>query len=494
MGYNMSNSVTSSPSIGGNFRESASGSDNESTFSSDKVSGLGSRVSVNLSQVESLGFSTAARAGQLVRAELRATSRPQIKASLKQRDIRPGSQAVVFNDLGSSHRQFSVGRAKQIEIDAAYRELRNLVAPSAQKVNFNLSKMTVWIRDENGVEHINDLQEIVERNADYMEKFLILDDLVSPVWGAPLRGQSIESGKKSTSNSLRPMQRNNEALMALPGNEHSDSEKKALELYARKEKDQAKRSAASQRITAIEGIVDPLVNKVKEKLKIEQTALASAAPSLQPAITVKIKELETLLGKLQVDRLGLYVAAAFSPTPVSNPQDALIYAQIAAKDAQEVLQGEIDATRDRLMRDDIRRNWPKWLPKFVRGKAEPIPENKAYSVDAAALVFSSLPIASARHGALDFWKQHQLFQKMDCLEDELIRFAVAGDRNIPWIEKTIEGIGNQEFKAELRAVYDEVMAKAQEILNGRTSVSASSSAAAIPPAMEDNGAGVETGL
>src|SRR3972149_3345758 len=492
MGYNMSNSVTSLPSIGGNSRESASGSDNESTFSSDEVSCLGSRVSVNLPPVESLGFSTAARAGQLVRAELRATSRPQIKASLKQRDIRPGSQAVVFNDLGSSHRQFSVGRAKQIEIDAAYRELRNLVAPSAQKVNFNLSKMTVWIRDENGVEHINDLQEIVEQNADRMEKFLILDDLVSPVWGAPLRGQSIESGKKSTSNSLRPMQRNNEALMALPGNENSDSEKKALELYARKEKDQAKRSAALQRITAIEGIVDPLVNRVKEKLKIEQTALALAAPSLQPAITVKIKELETLLGKLQVDRLGLYVAAAFSPTPVPNPQDALIYSQRAAEDAQEALQGEIDATRDRLMHDGVRRNWSEWLPEFLRAK--PIPENKVYSVDAAALVFSSLPIASARHGALDFWKQHQLFQKMDCLEDELIRFVVAGDHNIPWIEKTIEGIGNQEFKAELRAVYDEVMAKAREILNGRTSVSASSSAAAIPPAMEDNGAGVGIGL
>ena len=447
---------------------SASGVGFNISTSTTPVDSFGAVVSLG-SGVNSVGGQVSLTTDNVANSILRATltevppQKDQIKLSLREKGTAPKSQAVVFNDLGSSQRVFDVGRAKQMEIDSAYQELRAKVAPDAEKVNFNLSQMTVWYRKTDGTEYVKDLQEIVEQDKDCMEKFLILDDLVRPVWGAPLRGQfSIESGKKSTSNGLRPMQRGNEALNAMPKDKYADSAKLALKLFSSKEPDLEKQKAALKRITAIEAIINPLVNIIETDLSKLTTN------SLSDDVERKKRELEALLRKLQVDRFGLYVAAAFIPQldlSKTPPSYALSLVKEAARSAQAVLQEAIDKERDRLIHDGVKRNLPGWIPGFIRGKARPVPENTAYSVDAAALIFSSLSIPLARQGALAFWKQHELFQKMDCLEDELIRFTIANDPSIPQIDNLIARISDKDLKGRMEKSLGESKQKAREIMS-----------------------------
>src|SRR5262249_42456439 len=65
-------------------------------------------------------------------------------------------KTIIFNDLGSTARLLTIDRSKQDQIDQAYRRLRDLVAPDADKCSFNLSKMTVRY-EQGGIEHLDDL-------------------------------------------------------------------------------------------------------------------------------------------------------------------------------------------------------------------------------------------------------------------------------------------------------------------------------------------------
>lgn len=348
-----------------------------------------------------------------------APDRPELSVSLRQVPRPLPGRAVLFNDLGSSGRHIDVGRSKQDQIDNAYQKLRSLVAPYAQKLNFNLSKMTVWYL-EDGLEHVKDLQELVESDPHILAAYEELEDLVRPAWGGSLKTQSFDKGSKSSMRSSRPLVRTNEALIGLPKDEFKDCSALALSLYQQKEPDSAKHERALKRMAAVETLIRP-------QIALVDAQLAAAVPADQP-------RLNKLKAKLQADRLALYVAAAFVPEHALpfNADQALAAAKRAAENARQVLQDHIDQERDRLMRKDMRDLAPSFLPEgFIRdllnGKKREIPQNTVYSTDAAALVFSSLPIALARQGALDFWKKHNSFQKTECLEDGLLYCALGQD-------------------------------------------------------------------
>jgi hypothetical protein len=392
----------------------------------------------------------------------------------------PLAKVKVFSDLGATARYFDVSRVQQQELDLAYQQLRALAldhlgVPNAEKVNFNHSKMTVWYKEANGIEHVKDLQEIVDRNPEAKEAFEILDDLVRPLWGAPLRGHFIEAGKKSCSVGTRAMERSdNLALKSLP-TDYAKSAKLALELYAKKEPNLEKQKEALKRIALVESIIAPIVPQVtavNEELAQEEARLANTATPLdqRPQIKAHIVELKTLQKKLSVDRVGLYVAVAFAPLPALNQTSAqtLANAQRAAKDAQEELQRHFDAVRKKMESEGatIKNGFFGFLHKIDRFNLIPtswkmnmneVSENKVYSIDVAALVFSSLPLALARHGALDFWRNNRAFQKIDTLEDELIRFALVQDTSeIPQLEGSATAL-------------DTGKRAAQNLLNGTTS-------------------------
>lgn len=324
-------------------------------------------------------------------------------------------RAVVFNDLGSSARHLDVDRPQQARIDDVYKKLKDLVAPYADKINFNLSKMTVWYT-EGGIEYVKDLQELIEDSPAIRTAYEELESLVRPVWGGSLKTQAFDKKSKSSMRSVKPLARTNPALAGLPKDEFKACATLALSLYQQKEPTPAKHESALKRMAAVEKLIHP------------QIALVDAALAATPADPRLLR----LKAKLQTDRLALYVAAAFIPEPIVpfSADRALEQARRAAENAREVLQGHIDQERDRLARKDMRDLAPKFIPDgFVRdllnGKKQEIPQNTTYSVDAGALVFSALPFALARKGALDFWKKHNSFQKTECLEDSLLHCALS---------------------------------------------------------------------
>ncbi len=384
-------------------------------------------------------------------------------------------KTIVFNDLGSTASQLTIKRSKQDQIDQAYRKLRELATPAgANKCSFNLSKMTVRY-ELGGVEHLSDLQELVEGNQAIREAYETLDDLVQPIWGGPTKSQLIEKGSKSSSNSAKPMVRNTEALIApnLPKVQYADTAKLTLELYAKSGVDAGKQQEALKRITGVEKLINLLITHLTTEIGQAEASLSNpATPAAdKPGIQANLREMNALKTKLDADRLGLYVAVAFAPHPRHpNSIQALADANRAAKIAQEILQEHLESVRDRLMHKNVRARFREWkfLPEFIRGKEDPIYENKEYGIDVAGLIFSSLPIALARKGYLDYIQGQQSIQKIEGIEDAILRFALAGDQSIPSIDSLIERLSNGPLKLRMQQTFTQSKTDAQNILNGRT--------------------------
>jgi hypothetical protein len=386
-----------------------------------------------------------------------------------------GRKTILFNDLGSTASQLTIKRSKQDQIDQAYRKLRELAAPAgAAKCSFNLSKMTVRY-ELGGVEHLSDLQELVEGNPAIREAYETLDDLVQPIWGGPTKTQLIEKGSKSSSNSAKPMVRNTEALLApnLPKDQYADTAKLALELYAKSGADAAKQQEALKRITGVEKVINPLITLLTTEIGNAQARLSnSATPAADlPGIHTNLREMTALKTKLDADRLGLYVAVAFAPHPRHpNSIQALADANRAAKNAQQILQEHLESVRDRVVHKNVRTRFREWrfLPEFIRGKEDPIYENKEYGIDVAGLIFSSLPIALARKGYLDYIQGQQSIQKIEGIEDAILRFGLAGDQNIRSIDSQIVRLSNDALRVMMQTAFTQSKTDAQNILNGTT--------------------------
>lgn len=399
---------------------------------------------------------------------------PQIQLELKRKPltgrVHPGP-VHLFNDLGTSSATVRVRRSEQEKIEKAYQNLKELVAPDEDLVNFNISKMRVDVfgRDDNGKAYIKDVLDLKQfiKDPEIKEAYEVLEEEFSNIWGAPLHNQSIKSGSKSSS-SKPPMQRTNEVFQHLPKkDDFSSCASLAMELYSsRVNHDPAKQEMALKKITAVEKIVADQVKFIQDRITLEMNNLSAAATdSDKKAIEEKIKKLNDLKRKWDIDRLGLYLAVAFTPHPVnSNLSQALEDAKEAAENAREVLQQHIDEVRDTLIHQDINKKLPSWFPDSIRGTERNVPENKEYSVDAAALIFSSLPIPLAR-GAVDFWSKHMSAQKMEGLEDALIRCVLAHeDQDIPPQQLT-RGLDSQ-LAAEMTQSFKTSKDDAKNILNG----------------------------
>ncbi len=383
---------------------------------------------------------------------------PDLQMELEK--LAPG-RVTVWNEAGTTSRLLECGLSKQEEIDEAYQELRELVLQKlgffggAQEVNFEFSYTRVRYRLFDGTKGTADLQQFLDHDQDFERAYRAAEELVTPLWGGSLRSQPTESGKKSCSSCPSPMDRKTLALQGLPML-FSDSLVAVSKLLTGAS--QIEQDTALRRCTAAEIVISSLIKKAKNEI-------ANSAGQQN-----KIDELNRFIENLEFERLGLYVALAFAPSEPQPPQSWTEEQQAqaveaAARRAQRALQEYIEKEREKLNQLE-RRNWPTWIPGWIRN--EPIPEEKCYSVDAAALIYSAMPVGLARN-ALDFWREHKVFQKHDCLEDELVAFAF-GQGNIPQLDEIINRVSDPTLTLR-NALHQELTnarAAAQTILNPST--------------------------
>lgn len=380
----------------------------------------------------------------------------------------PAQRAFVYNDLGASARNVQVD-SKQEQVDLAFQHLKQLVVPQAVTASVSHANMTITYEDATGQKYVDDLQKIVDERPEVRDALEALESLIRPVWGGPIREHPIEAGKKSSSGGPVPMQRTNEVLKELPSDKYADSAKLALQIYASSGADQTKQEDALKRITAVEKILVPQLKAIKAKLVAQEASLAGAAGNdpLLAQINTEINKLKGLQRKLEVDRLALYVAAAFSQPVHQNPEIALANAKRAAFLAKMHLQMHIDEQRKVMSRKEIKNETIHKFDKLgilkgFNGDVKEIPDNKDYSTDVAALIFSSLPVGLARRGASEFWQDHNSTAKADVLEDELIRFAMGKAAAIPMLDKIVADVNDANMRADLAIS----LQSAQNILSG----------------------------
>jgi hypothetical protein len=243
-------------------------------------------------------------------------------------------------------------------------------------------------------------------------------------------------GRKSFSDQPAMNRSNHEVLKNLPTN-FSQSAKYALEIYSKAghggdtDIDNAlKRIAARERVMKKHfELVQAQQTGTLQELMTESTKLKdpTTTDADKPQIKLKIEALQKKLAKLaefsesEWERVGLYVAAAFAPESdkisTLTEEEQLKAASDAAEQACEALAGALaDGARSQA-------GLPSWMPDLLRGSPQLDPELKAYSVDAAALIFSILPTALARKGVQQFYEAHGLTPKAHSLEDDAMRLA-----------------------------------------------------------------------
>jgi hypothetical protein len=400
---------------------------------------------------------------------------------------RVGSRVNVYNDLGANARYMDVSTSKQQKIQNAFEQLKALALPGVDNASFNHSKMTVWYEDRAGRVHVEDLQEIIASDPQIRVAFEALDSLVRDVWKGPLRGQLVQAGSKSSASGTKAMQRkNNDTLMAMPKSKFTETAKLAVKLYEQKEGDVSKQQAALRRMAAAERIIAP-----QRKLIADEIAKLKPPIAILPltqADQAALDMLNKLYHKLSVDRLALYTALAFVPQPVnSDPRKALDEAKKAADDARKELQEYFNDLRDAMMYKNVNRNLPEFL-RFIRGSKIDIPDNQVYSVDASALIFSSLSIPLARQGALDHWSKHRTEQKIDAIEDDLVRFLLTGQERLPILEKLIGQVADATLQAAMRAALTQSKTDARAVLNSTVALVGADNDAKIDQLKADNAA------
>lgn len=431
--------------------------------------------SADTSDVESLHMDgliqrTGDVAQNRLRIELEKEKEHPLRLELERVNPPGPSRVSVCSQVGNTTRHLDCDLTTEEKLNEAYANLRALILPflppdaDAENINFIPAKMRVLYKLSDRDERVADLQEIIENDENCRRAFAELEDVAAKIWGKPLRSQPVEAGKKSPSVGMDPMVRTTLALQQLPDKEKfSGNALLASQLLGN---DPAKQEKALKRITAIEIILSSLLKKIDEELGRTNTALQA---NLNDATLLnKLGKLHALKKQFEIDRTGLYVALAFAPEFAQQAWTLDQWSNIvdrAAKEAQAALQGHIEKERQKLNQLE-RRNWPTWVPSLIRGKEMPVGEDRCYSVDAAALIFSSMPAALARN-ALDFWKEAYVLQKRHCLEDELIAFAF-GQGNIPQLDQIIAGIPDVTFQNVLQRELNHQRSAAQSILQGTT--------------------------
>ncbi len=373
------------------------------------------------------------------------------------------NRVTLYNDLGTGVRSFKINQ----QIETAYQQLRTSVvryaneqsdgAPqNAKEVHFNLSKMSVLIKYENGTEETFDLQAIIE-DEDYAhikQQYERLEELVNPIWGGPLQSAPIEKGRKSSSKGEPPMQRGNHVVLNSLPKDHASCLALAKTLLGSCVKPELKvqrEQEAERKINALGTAIDEQLRTVTANIQREdqaKQALVQEQNGPNPRGDInermricsekhhKLKQLEKQLN----DRLGLYVAAAFMPASTEGLTESqkLQMIENAAMAAQNTLHSHINQASEPFRNEGVKTTWPAFLPGFIRGNPKEIPDCKDFCTDVAALIFSSLPVGLARRGVLDFWAKHEIAPKSECIADELIRFAFADGETV----SMLEGIDN----------------------------------------------------
>jgi len=113
----------------------------------------------------------------------------------------------------------------------------------------------------------------------------------------------------------------------------------------------------------------------------------------------------------------------------------------AANRAKAALEQQIEAKRTQHNNDNNTtwHNFKVSSSNFIRGFNENfvgeqevpvIKEDKSYCADAAALMFSALPLAQARSAYIDFCHEHSFHPKTDCTEESMMHF-IAGVMSTP---------------------------------------------------------------
>lgn len=420
------------------------------------------------------------RTDDLVTIKLQeAGKQSKLSKSLKNR-------VTLYNDLGADVKSFKINE----QIEGAYQRLRtsvvafvyskSLEAPqNAKEVHFNLSKMSVLIKYENGTEETLDLQALVEDedNPQFKQQYESLEALVRPIWGGTTRGEYVEKGRKSSSKGEQAMQRGNHVVLNSLPTEHAkclDVAKSLLESSLQPEVKEKGLQEAEGRINALAKAIDSQLVTVRSDLQREEAALQvlvqerngqNAGVDIDKRIKVssdKVKKLKNLESQLN-DRLGLYVAVAFMPVSTFGLSESQKLKMIvnAAVAAQNALHSYIDKESEPFKNEGVNTTWPEFLPGFIRGKPKTIPDCKDFCIDVAALIFSSLPVGLARMGALDFWTKQRSSPKSECLADELIRFAFGDGETVSMLDE-IESTAAVKsslslLKSETKTIFSKVV-------------------------------------
>jgi hypothetical protein len=361
----------------------------------------------------------------------------------------------MINNVGFNVREADDENKVQIRIDLGGGYFKYIAIPDADRANFNkyynelhgalnvnnaeefclsVTTMTVsWLNATTGEKETTGVLENASLDVELVDKAHKLQAIVKRLC-PHLSITSIDTldkaeqlkGRKSFS-SIRAMNRSNhEVLKNLP-TKFSDSAKYALEIYSKTgQRSDTDIDNALKRIAARERVMKKHLELVEARygeLFIERNAKQQPPGAKTKQIQTEIAELQKKLAKLaefsQWERVGLYVAAAFAPEidEKLTEEEQLRAASDAAQQAYEALAGALaDGARSQA-------GLPSWMPDLLRGAPQLDPELKAYSVDAAALIFSILPTALARKGVQQFYEVHGLTPKAHSLEDDAMRLA-----------------------------------------------------------------------
>jgi hypothetical protein len=343
-------------------------------------------------------------------------------------------------DLGGGYSKYvNLSPIDRQKLEAGYEALKTgLRLRNNEDVHFSVVTMSVsWINDAGDVE-TQGLEEGIVGNQELLEKarelqgivkkycpHLLFPDITSDEKLKELRGRNSFSETPA-------LRRNHEVLQKLP-TEFKPCAKQALEIYSQAgHQSDADIDNALKRIAVRERAIKEHLKLVKEEQNEIVQKLIAAGTELQTAADDQTKrrakdkqkgfeeDLKKLQAFSQFERLGLYVAAAFTP----EIDEALTEAQKLdlASDAAEKAFEALAST----LVEETRRG-QAWMPDLVRGAAQLAPELKEYSADAAALIFNVLPPALARKGIRQFYEKHALVPKAHSLEADAMRLAHKND-------------------------------------------------------------------
>lgn len=390
---------------------------------------------------------------------------PSLTVKIENLNKALNKEVFVYNNCGNVASYCEMDVNQQNTVSNVHRAMKRLIAPNSTTFSIHLSKMVISYK-EDGVEHMEDLAELIHRDATCMQLYRELTGEVRQIWGGPFQTIPLEPGRKTTVQGSRPK------LKLLPTT-FDKGAKMALGMQS----DPSKQDDVLKLISAAEKLLD--TKYIDERLKQLKNQ-----PST-PLNETYIRELEKLKKKQEMDRFAIYMILANYPTfnPNTGSSQKIAEVTAAAEKVKEYVRAIIDQQTSLIqkMNTSIRSYLPDFIPYSIRKQS--IPESGSFSDDVAGLMFAALPVSERRSGYIDFCNEHGLSPKADCLEDSLIRFVLRGESTVPELESMINSLSDPAIKNACMTEFEAAKVAARSILTAPLPVPAPGGT--TPPTLDE---------